>query len=66
MVSLVERQEATAPETVRPVAPKRTQRLGWFFQTPCAGVKYFAFKPEPIPPDDWDFWPGDETAGVTE
>ena len=66
MVTVIERPEAPAPPMERPIAPPKAQRLGWFFSTPCAGVKYYAFAPVPIPPDDWDFWPADETAVVTD
>ena len=57
--TLVEDHEATGTLP----KPKYTGRMVWLFRMPCPGVKYFAFAPEPVPPDDWDLWPADDGAG---
>ena len=53
MVTILEPREvipiepAPAPEAPR---PRRERRMEWGYLVPCAGVKYFAFRPEPKRP----------------
>ena len=63
MVTLLEDHEAIRTLPKPTGSPKYTDRVVWLFRMPCPGVKYFAFAPEPVPPDDWDLWPADDGAG---
>ena len=52
MVTILEPREvipvesAPAPE---PLRPRMERRMEWGYSVPCAGVKYFTFRPETQP-----------------
>ena len=52
MVTILEPREVIPvepPPVPEPLPPRTERRMEWGYSMPCAGVKYFTFRPEPRP-----------------
>ena len=52
MVTILEPMEVIPAEPVvapEPLRPRTERPMEWGYSMPCAGVKYYAFRPEPRP-----------------
>ena len=45
MVTLLEPQTLERAEAARPPAPEFRRERAWYYRMPCAGVRYYGFRP---------------------
>lgn len=46
MVTLLEPQTLERAEAARPPTPEFRRETAWYYRMPCAGVRYYGFRPQ--------------------